>query len=220
MAEKQGYLHVLWESRKATFAPYLQFCEQCVPPGVQEGYPFLFPYLKIVRIVAGACVWMLPRQRYALSAGDYILFNNLEPRALTEVSGDAPLFLEQAIILPTSFPTVLLHTDFFYLCRDCMYSPVLHPDRAGYALVDESYRTLSAFCVRELGDESGDLFFQSGYAFAYRRDLALHRVGHMDLVEVLRLHLRAVLPHHLCRNADSGRVFGNVRQHHRARGDL
>lgn len=144
MAEKQGYLHVLWESRKETFAPYLQFCEQCVPPGVQEGYPFLFPYLKIVRIVAGACVWMLPRQRYALSAGDYILFNNLEPRALTEVSGDAPLFLEQAIILPTSFPTVLLHTDFFYLCRDCMYSPVLHPDRAGYALVDESYRTLTA----------------------------------------------------------------------------
>ena len=117
MADKQGYLHVLWESRKETFAPYLQFCEQCVPPGVQEGYPFLFPYLKIVRIVAGACVWMLPRQQYALSAGDYILFNNLEPRALTEVSGDAPLFLEQAIILPTSFPTALLRTDFFYLCR-------------------------------------------------------------------------------------------------------
>ena len=144
MADKQGYLHVLWESRKETFAPYLQFCEQCVTPDVQEGYPFLFPYLKIVRIVAGACVWMLPRQRYALSAGDYILFNNLEPRALTEVLGNAPLLLEQAVILPTSFHTALLRTDFFYLCLDNRASPVLHPDRAGYALVDENYRALSA----------------------------------------------------------------------------
>ena len=111
--EKQGYLRVLWESQEDRFAPYFQFSEQCVLPGVQEGYPFLFPYLKIVRIVAGTCVWALPRKRHVLAAGDYILFNNIEPRALTEVTGDEPLIMEQAIILPTSFPTAMLLTDDF-----------------------------------------------------------------------------------------------------------
>lgn len=144
--EKQGYLRVLWESQEDRFAPYFQFSEQCVLPGVQEGYPFLFPYLKIVRIVAGTCVWALPRKRHVLAAGDYILFNNIEPRALTEVTGDEPLLMEQAIILPTSFPTALLRTDVFYLCREGIYgdSPVLRPDRAGYALLDASYLALSA----------------------------------------------------------------------------
>ena len=51
MEERQGYLRVLWESQEDRFAPYFQFSEQCVLPGVQEGYPFLFPYLKIVRYV-------------------------------------------------------------------------------------------------------------------------------------------------------------------------
>lgn len=146
MGERQGNLHVLWKSREDRFVPYLQFCEQYVPPGVQEGYPFLFPYLKIVHIVTGTCVWALPEKRYVLHAGDYILFNNIESRALTEVLGDEPLRMEQAIILPTSFQTALLRTDFFYLCRENTYgySPVLDSDRAGYALVDANYCALSA----------------------------------------------------------------------------
>ncbi len=138
--------HTLYQSKNERFKPYFQFCEQHIRPGKQKGVPLLFPNLKIVRIVSGECTWRLPRLQYALTGGDYIIFNNLEPRALTEVTGDEVLVLEQAIVQPMSFPPELFSADAFYLCREelALHSPVIHPTMAHYAMLDESYRALSA----------------------------------------------------------------------------
>lgn len=138
--------HTLYQSKDERFTPYFQFCEQHIRPGRQKGVPLVFPNLKIVRIVSGQCVWRLPQLQYALKSGDYIVFNNLEPRALTEVTGDEVLVLEQAIVQPMSFPPELFSVDAFYRCREelALYSPVIRPNMAYYAMLDEGYRALSA----------------------------------------------------------------------------
>lgn len=130
----------IYSSPDDSLSPFLMFWEQRILPGYSDRLSNLFVYLKVVRIVGGSCEWMLPERSFTLSAGDYIIFNNVDPRAITTVFDGEPLVIEQAIILPTSFPPSLMSPDFFYLYRD---SPVIRPGAPYYDCIDSAFRELS-----------------------------------------------------------------------------
>ena len=130
----------IYSSPEDSLSPFFMFWEQRMLPGYSDKLSNLFVYLKIVRISGGSCEWMLPEHSFTLSVGDYIVFNNVDPRAITTVFDGEPLVIEQAIILPTSFSPVLMSPDFFYLYRDY---PVIRPEAPYYDCIDSAFRELS-----------------------------------------------------------------------------
>ena len=135
---------ILYSSPSDAAFPYFMFLEQRLLPGHSDSAPHLECFLKLVRIVSGSGMWMVDRP-YPLKAGDFMIFNNIEARALARVDGPDGMLIEQCVLLPTSLPPFLGCTDFFYLSR-----------RAGRTLVGSGaplYSELDA-CYRELSAEA------------------------------------------------------------------
>ena len=120
--------------------PFFAFHEQIMSVGYSDPKPILFIYLKIIRVVRGSCVWMLAGRGFRLNAGDYLILNNIDSRALAEINGDNPLIIEQAIFLPSSLPPRLGCIDFFYYDLD---SRVVRPDAPHYREIDDCFVQLS-----------------------------------------------------------------------------
>ena len=133
-------LCVIYTSPDDPTYPYFTFHEQIMSVGYSDTKPILFIYLKIIRVVRGSCVWMLAGRGFRLNAGDYLILNNIDSRALAEIDGDSPLIIEQAIFLPSSLPPRLGCIDFFYYDLD---SRVVRPDAPYYRDIDECFRQLS-----------------------------------------------------------------------------
>jgi AraC-like DNA-binding protein len=118
------------------------FHEQLISEGHTDKNPNLYAFLKIVRIVNGSCDWMVDGIVYRMNAGDFVIFNNIDSRALTGVYGPEGLHIEQAILLPISLPPYLSCTDFFYAAKGGR-SPVIGVGAPFYTEIDECFCELS-----------------------------------------------------------------------------
>lgn len=75
---------------------------------------YLFPTLRIVRVLSGGAHWQIGGEVYWCSAGDIILLNNTCARRITDCRGDEPFVLEVFSILPVFLTGERQYTDLFY----------------------------------------------------------------------------------------------------------
>ncbi len=81
----------------------MRYCVQSYPPGFSASSN-TYKYLKILRVIAGSAVWKINGRDYRVEAGNILMLNNTEPRALQNVDGPGPLVLEYGTWLPAAVP--------------------------------------------------------------------------------------------------------------------
>ena len=104
---------------------------QKVTPAAAAPHPISPEMLRIVRIVSGACTWVISRREYRVGAGDIVILNNTEKRYQTGISPDAPVIQEVVRFMPVAFSDVSACFPLFFY-RGTGLSHVFTPGCAGY----------------------------------------------------------------------------------------
>lgn len=104
---------------------------QKVTPAAAAPHPISPEMLRIVRIVSGACTWVISRREYRVGAGDIVILNNTEKRYQTGISPDAPVIQEVVRFMPVAFSDVSACFPLFFY-RGTGFSHVFTPGCAEY----------------------------------------------------------------------------------------
>ena len=81
--------------------------------GSGQNKEYLFPTLRIARIVSGACYWQIGTNTYSLKTGDIVLLNNLTPRKIIN-NHSAPVQIDIFEFSPMEIQTRPILIQAFY----------------------------------------------------------------------------------------------------------
>ena len=113
----------------------LRYTVQKVTPGADAPHPISPEMLRIVRIVSGACTWVISRHEYRVGAGDIVILNNTEKRYQTGISPDAPVVQEVVRFMPVAFSDISKYFPLFFY-RGSGFSHVFSPGCPDYRRLD------------------------------------------------------------------------------------
>lgn len=113
----------------------LRYTVQKVTPGADAPHPISPEMLRIVRIVSGACAWVISRHEYRVGAGDIVILNNTEKRYQTGISPDAPVVQEVVRFMPVAFSDISKYFPLFFY-RGSGFSHVFSPGCPDYRRLD------------------------------------------------------------------------------------
>ena len=129
----------------------LRYTVQKVTPGNAAPHPISPEMLRIVRIVSGACTWVISQNEYHVAAGDIVILNNTEKRYQTDIQPHAPVVQEVVRFMPVAFFDIShCFPLFFYRGNGPSHTPsyvfshVFSPGCAGYDRLSETMSLLRA----------------------------------------------------------------------------